>query len=202
MITAFVWTTPNSYGLAIALAEMALEYRLKRINAGQGAQLAPDCPKLSPNGRVPAIMDHDTGVRLTGAGAILQYLAEKTGTFGGGNLESQAGVTQWLHWQMGSLAPIMRQANHFRGLREKVPFGEALYMDEVVRLFGVLDQQLEGRDYIAEDYSIADIAALPWVGMAPMMGDDRLTAHTNVMSWIKRSLVRPPTAKAITMVPR
>ena len=110
-------------------------------------------------------------------------------------------MTQWLHWQMGGLGPIMGQAYHFRGLEDKVPYGETRYMNEAVRLFGVLDRQLEGRDYIAGDYSIADMAAVPWAGMAPMMEDERLTAHTNVMAWIKRNVARPATARAIALAP-
>jgi GST-like protein len=201
MITAYLWNTPNGYKLAIALEEMGLEHELKWINIGAGEQHDPAYLKISPNGKIPAIVDQDTGISLMESGAILQYLAEKTGKFGGGTPESRAEVMQWLHWQMGGLGPMMGQANHFRGLKDKVPYGETRYMNEAVRLFGVLDKQLEGRDYIAGDYSIADMAAVPWAGMAPMMGDDRFTAHKNVMAWIGRNIARPATAKAIALSP-
>ncbi len=201
MITAYLWNTPNGIKLAIALEEMALDYEIKWINIGKGEQFEPDYLKISPNGKIPAIVDHDTGISLMESGAILQYLAEKTGKFAGDGPENRAEVMQWLHWQMGGLGPMMGQANHFRGLKEKVPYGETRYMNEAVRLFDVLDKQLEGREYIAGDYSIADIAAVPWAGMAPMMGDDRLTAHANVMAWVERNVARPATARAVALSP-
>lgn len=201
MITAYIWNTPNGYKIAIALEEMGLDYEVRWINIAKGEQHDPEYLKISPNGKIPAIVDHETGISLMESGAILQYLAEKTGMFGGQTLKERTTVMQWLHWQMGGLGPMMGQANHFRGLKEKVPYGETRYMNETLRLFGVLDAQLEGRDYIAGDYSIADIAAVAWAGMAPMMGDERLTAHTNVMAWVERNVARPATARAIALSP-
>lgn len=201
MITAYLWNTPNGYKVAIALEEMGLDYEIRWINIANGEQHDPEYLKISPNGKIPAIFDHETGISLMESGAILQYLAEKTGMLGGNSLKERATIMQWLHWQMGGLGPMMGQANHFRGLEEKVPYGETRYMNETIRLFGVLNEQLDGRDYIAGDYSIADIAAVPWAGMAPMMGDERLTAHANVMAWIERNVARPATARAITMSP-
>lgn len=201
MITAYLWNTPNGYKVAIALEEMGLDYEIRWINIANGEQHDPEYLKISPNGKIPAIFDHETGISLMESGAILQYLAEKTGMLGGNSLKERATIMQWLHWQMGGLGPMMGQANHFRSLEEKVPYGETRYMNETIRLFGVLNEQLDGRDYIAGDYSIADIAAVPWAGMAPMMGDERLTAHANVMAWIERNVARPATARAITMSP-
>ena len=201
MITAYLWTTPNGYKISIALEEMGLDYDIKWVNIGAGEQHQPEFLKISPNGKIPAIVDQETGIRLMESGAILQYLAEKSGKFAGTTPQERAEVMQWLHWQVGGLGPMMGQANHFRSLAEKVPYGETRYMDETVRLFGVLNTQLDGRDYIAGEYSIADIAAAPWAGMAPMMEDDRLTACRNVMGWIERNMGRPGTARAIALAP-
>lgn len=201
MITAYLWGTPNGYKVAIALEEMGLDYEINWVNIGTGAQHDPDYLKISPNGKIPAIVDHDTGISLMESGAILQYLAEKTGQFGGETPQERWSVTQWLHWQMGGLGPMMGQANHFRGLKQKVPYGETRYKNETARLFGVLEAQLEGRAYIAGDYSIADMAAVAWAGMAPMMEDERLTACSNVMAWIERNVSRPATAQAIVLSP-
>ncbi|MEZ5751720.1 MAG: glutathione S-transferase N-terminal domain-containing protein [Paracoccaceae bacterium] len=201
MITAYLWGTPNGYKVAIALEEMGLDYQINWVNIGAGEQHKPDYLKISPNGKIPAIVDHDTGISLMESGAILQYLAEKTGKFGGSTPKDRWAVAQWLHWQMGGLGPMMGQANHFRGLKEKVPYAETRYRNETARLFGVLETQLEGRDYIAGDYSIADMAAVAWAGMAPMMADDRLTSCGNVMRWIERNVARPATARAIALSP-
>lgn len=201
MITAYLWGTPNGYKVAIALEEMGLDYQINWVNIGAGEQHKPDYLKFSPNGKIPAIVDHDTGISLMESGAILQYLAEKTGKFGGNTPKDRWAVAQWLHWQMGGLGPMMGQANHFRGLKEKVPYAETRYRNETARLFGVLETQLEGRDYIAGDYSIADMAAVAWAGMAPMMADDRLTSCANVMRWVERNVARPATARAIALSP-
>ncbi|MCR9195385.1 MAG: glutathione S-transferase N-terminal domain-containing protein [Hyphomonas sp.] len=201
MIAAYLWGTPNGYKIAISLEEMGLDYEIEWVNIGTGEQHEPEYLKISPNGKIPAIVDHDTGISLMESGAILQYLAEKTGKFGGDTERGRWAVTQWLHWQMGGLGPMMGQTNHFRGLKDKVPYGETRYMNETVRLFGVLDKQLEGRDYITGDYSIADMAAVAWAGMAPMMEDERLTGCTNVMAWIERNVARPATARAIALSP-
>ena len=201
MITAYLWGTPNGYKLAIALEEMGLDYQVRWVNIGTGEQRDPGFLEISPNGKIPAIVDHKAGISLMESGAILQYLAEKAGKFGGETLQDRWAITQWLHWQIGGLGPMMGQANHFRGLKERIPYGETRYMDETVRLFGVLDRQLEGRDYIAGDYSIADMATVAWAGMAPMLGDPRLTACANVMAWIARNVARPATARAIALSP-
>lgn len=201
MITAYLWGTPNGYKVAIALEEMGLDYEINWVNIGSGEQHEPKFLKVSPNGKIPAILDHETGISLMESGAILQYLAEKTGRFGGETLQDRWAAAQWLHWQIGGLGPMMGQANYFRGLKDKVPNGETRYMNETVRLFGVLERQLEGSDYIAGDYSIADMAAVAWAGMAPMFEDDRLTACPNVMAWIDRNVARPATARAIALSP-
>lgn len=201
MITAYLWGTPNGYKVAIALEEMRLDYEINWVNIGTGEQHEPEYLRISPNGKIPAIVDHETGISLMESGAILQYLAEKTGQFGGETQHDRWNVTQWLHWQIGGLGPMMGQANHFRGLKDKNPYGETRYRNETARLFRVLESQLEGRDYIAGDYSIADMAAVAWAGMAPMMADERLTTCRNVMAWIERNVARPATARAIALSP-
>lgn len=201
MITAYLWGTPNGYKIAIALEEMALDYEIKWVDITAGDQHKPDFLSIGPNGKIPAIEDHDTGIRMMESGAILQYLAEKTGKFAGDSLAERATVAQWLHWQMGGLGPMMGQANHFRGLTEKVPYAETRYLNETVRLFEVLDRQLEGRDYIAGEYSIADMATAPWAGMYQLIGDERLNACSNVVEWIGRNVARPATARAIALRP-
>lgn len=201
MIAAYLWGTPNGYKVAIALEEMGLDHEITWVNIGAGEQHDPAFLKISPNAKIPAIVDHEAGISLMESGAILQYLAEKTGKFGGETLQDRWAVTQWLHWQMGGLGPMMGQANHFRGLKTKVPYGESRYRNETVRLFGVLDRQLEGRDYMTGTYSIADMAAVAWAGMAPMMEDDRLMACGNVMAWIDRNVARPATARALGLSP-
>ena len=201
MITAYLWGTPNGYKIAIALEEMGLDYQIKWVNIGKGEQHTPEFRAVSPNGKIPALTDDETGVTIMESGAILQYLAEKTGKFGGQTLQERADVNQWLHWQMGGLGPMMGQANHFRGLKDPVPYGEKRYTDEAVRLFEVLDKQLEGREYITGEYSIADIAAVPWAGMYQFFDDTRFQDCKNVMAWIARNVARPATAKAIALQP-
>lgn len=201
MITAYLWTTPNGYKIAIALEEMALEYNITWIDIGNGDQFKGDFLNISPNGRIPAIHDSDTGIQMMESGAILQYLAEKSGKFGGDTLQQRTEINQWLHWQMGGLGPMLGQANHFRGLEQKVPYAEKRYLDESVRLFEVLDRQLEGRDYIAGDYSIADVACAPWAGMYTYIQDERLESCNNVMSWIARIMERPAVKRALAINP-
>lgn len=201
MITGYLWTTPNGYKLAIALEELGLDYELKWINIGAGEQHAEEYLKIAPNGRIPAIVDHETGVSLMESGAILQYLAEKTGQLGGSGLAERAKINEWLHWQMGGLGPMMGQANHFKGLEEKIPYAQKRYMDESLRLFKVLDGQLEGRAYIAGDYSIADIATVPWAGMYRYLEDPRFEEHQNVMDWIGRCMARPAVTRALALSP-
>lgn len=201
MITAYLWTTPNGYKIAVALEEFELDYEISWINIGKKEQFQPEFLAISPNGRIPAIADHETGVKMMESGAILQYLAEKTGRYGGSTLQERAKINQWLHWQMGGLGPMMGQANHFRALEIKVPYAEKRYLDESLRLFQVLDRQLDGRDYIVGRYSIADMATAPWAAMHTYLEDDRFKESENVLRWIATNLERPATAKAIGLSP-
>lgn len=201
MITAYLWGTPNGYKIAIALEEMELEYTVHWVDISSGAQHAEGFLKLSPNGKIPAIVDHDTGISLMESGAILQYLAQKSGKFGGQTLAEQAEINQWLHWQMGGLGPIVGQVNHFRGLAEKVPYAEKRYFDETLRLFDVLEKRLQGRDYVAGAYSIADMAVAPWAGMSAHLGDQSFDEFENVLAYLTRNVARPGTARALRLTP-
>lgn len=167
------WPTPNGWKITIALEEMGLPYRIIPVNIGTGEQFAPDFLKIAPNNRMPAIVDPDgpdgAPIALFESGAILQYLARKTGRFGGANAREQASVEQWLMWQMGGVGPMAGQAHHFLHYApaleppQDLPYAKDRYRREVGRLYGVLDRQLASNRYVAgDDLSIADMAIWPW----------------------------------------
>lgn len=172
MIDLFFWPTPNGYKISIALEEMGLPYTLKPVNIGRGDQFKPEFLAISPNNRMPAIVDHapaDGGKSLSvfESGAILVYLAEKTGRFLPADVRGRTLVLEWLAWQVAGVGPMFGQAGHFVNYApEKVPYGIDRYTKEVHRLLGVLDHRLRGRDFVAGDYSIADMAIFPWVRIA------------------------------------
>ena len=164
MFDLYTWTTPNGRKASIGLEEFGLPYTAHAINIGKGEQFAPDFLKISPNNRIPAIIDRDNGMSLFESGAILIYLADKTGKLLPKDGEERYRVIEWLMWQMGGVGPMIGQAHHF--LRQnpgKAPYAEERYHKEALRLYGVLDRRLEGRDFMAGDYSIADIATWPWI---------------------------------------
>ena len=169
MIDLFYWPTPNGWKISIALEELALPYTVHAVNIGRGEQFEPAFLALSPNNRIPAITDHspaDGGPALSifESGAILLYLAEKTGRLMPTDLRGRVEVNQWLMWQMGGLGPMLGQAHHFRQYApEQIPYAIERYTREAARLYGVLNRRLADREYIAGDYSIADIAAWPWI---------------------------------------
>ena len=168
MIDLYTWTTPNGRKVSIMLEEAGLPYRAIPVNIGQGEQFAPDFLRISPNNRIPAIVDpHGPGgqpLSLFESGAILLYLAYKTGRFLPVDTAQQFRVIQWLMFQMGGVGPMFGQAHHFlRAAPEPVPYAIQRYTTEVQRLYRVLEGQLQGRDYLADDYSVADIATYPWV---------------------------------------
>ena len=169
MIDLYYWPTPNGWKISIALEEMALAYRAIPVNLERGEQFAPDFLRISPNGRIPAIVDHepdDAGqpLALFESGAILLYLAEKTGRFLPRDARGRAEVLEWLMWQMGGLGPMLGQHGHFLLYApEKLDYAIQRYRGEARRLFGVLDRRLEGREHICGAYSIADMACWPWV---------------------------------------
>ena len=164
MIDAYYWPTPNGWKLSIALEEMGLDYNVIPINIGKGDQFKPEFLKVSPNNRIPAIVDHDPPgggepISVFETGAILLYLANKTGMFYPEDLRKRTQVHEWLMWQIGGLGPMIGQAGHFKLYHsEKIQYAIDRYHSEMLRLYGVLDKRLEGREYIVDDFSIADIA--------------------------------------------
>lgn len=175
-IELFYWPTPNGWKVTIALEEMGLPYDLRLVNIGAGDQFAPDFLKIAPNNRMPAIVDPDgpdgQPVSIFESGAILQYLARKTGQFRGATERDRIAADQWLMWQMGGLGPMAGQAHHFLKYApamdppQDLPYAKDRYRNEVARLYGVLDRQLARHAFVAgEDYSIADMAIWPWASL-------------------------------------
>jgi GSH-dependent disulfide-bond oxidoreductase len=169
MIELYYWPTPNGHKITLFLEEAGLPFTIQPVNIGKGEQFEPDFLKISPNNRMPAIVDTapvDGGepISVFESGAILQYLAEKTGRFLPKDVRGRSTVMQWLFWQVGGLGPMLGQNHHFnRYAPEKIPYAIDRYTREAHRLYGVLDKRLEGRDFLAgSDYSIADMAAYPW----------------------------------------
>ncbi|MEM6449200.1 MAG: glutathione S-transferase N-terminal domain-containing protein [Cyanobacteria bacterium P01_D01_bin.105] len=196
MIDLYYWTTPNGHKISIFLEEAELAYSIKPINIGKGDQFAPDFLKISPNNRIPAIVDNDESISVFESGAILQYLADKTGKFLPIQGVARYEVLQWLNWQMGGLGPILGQNHHFsRYAPEKIPYAIERYVKETARLYGVLNKQLEGREYIVGDYSIADMACYPWIVPYAAQGQD-LNDFPNLKRWFERVQARPAVQKA------
>ncbi|OIQ42308.1 MAG: glutathione S-transferase [Roseobacter sp. MedPE-SWde] len=170
-IALYYWPTPNGWKISIALEEMALPYEVNLIDISAGDQFAPDFLKIAPNNRMPAIVDPDgpggTAVSLFESGAILQYLARKTGQFYGETERQRLVVDQWLMWQMGGLGPMAGQAHHFlKYAPDPIPYAKDRYRAEVARLYGVLDRQLAKNEYVAGDrMTIADMAIWPWASL-------------------------------------
>jgi len=207
MITLYTWTTPNGRKVSIALEEMGLAYEVKAINIGKGEQFEPSFLKVAPNNRIPAIVDHDAiggPLSLFESGAILVYLAEKTGKFLPTEGAARYRVLEWLNWQMGGVGPMFGQANHFvKFAPEKVPYGITRYVNETKRLLGVLDKQLGDHAYMAGDYSIADMMTYPWVKSAFVgLAAELAYAQTdlpNVRRWVAALDARPAVQKGMAV---
>lgn len=201
MIDLHYWPTPNGHKITLMLEETGLDYRIFPVNIGKGEQFAPDFLRIAPNNRMPAIVDHapaDSGspVSVFESGAILLYLAEKTGRFGGDGLRERVEITQWLMWQMGGLGPMLGQNHHFsRYAPEKLPYAIERYVKETNRLYGVLDRRLADRDFVAGAYSIADMAAYPWIVPHEAQGQ-RLEDFPNLARWFAAIAARPATVAA------
>ena len=195
MIDLYSWTTPNGRKVSIALEELGLPYKAHPIDITKDEQFAPDFLKISPNNRIPAIIDRDNGMSLFESGAILIYLGDKTGKLLPKEGEERYRVIEWLMWQMGGIGPMIGQAHHF--LRQnpgKAPYAEERYHKEALRLYCVLDRRLEGRDFIAGDYSIADIATWPWIARFEWHKVD-LNQFPNVKRWYVSIAKRPAVQK-------
>jgi GST-like protein len=201
MIDLYYWTTPNGHKVTMFLEEARLPYRLHAINIGKGDQFSAAFLKLSPNNKIPAIVDHapaDGGrpIPVFESGAILLYLAGKTGKFIPRSLRGQVEALEWLMWQMAGLGPMLGQNHHFRNYApEKIPYAIERYAKETNRLYGVLDKRLAGRDFIlGRAYSIADMAAYPWI-LPERQGQD-FADFPNLARWHAAIRARPGTVRA------
>ena len=201
MIDLYFWTTPNGYKPMIFLEETGIEHRLVPVNISTGEQFEPTFLEISPNNRMPAMVDHapaDGGkpISVFESGAILQYLAEKTGRFLPADLRGRFEVMQWLFWQMGGLGPMLGQNHHFKQYApEKLDYAIERYVNETERLYGVLDDRLEDREFVAGDYSIADMAAWPWIVPYERQGMD-LEDFPNLKRWFEAIGGRPAVKRA------
>ncbi len=195
MIDLYTWTTPNGRKVSIALEEMGLAYNVHPIDITKDEQFKPDFLKVAPNNRIPAIIDRDNNLALMESGAILIYLADKTGKFLPKAGEARYRVIEWLMWQMGGPGPMLGQVHHFSKYNPgKVPYAEERYLKEAHRLYGVLNKRLEGRDFVAGDYSIADIAIWPWISRFEWQ-TIKLGDYPNVKRWYEAIAKRPAVQK-------
>jgi GST-like protein len=202
-ITLYFWPTPNGQKIAIMLEEIGEPYRVHYIDINAGAQHEPAYLAISPNNRIPAIVDEEgpdgNPLAIFESGAILQYLARRHEMLYPTSERRKADVDQWLFWQVGGLGPMAGQALHFRKYAtEQIDYGIAHYTKEVTRLFSVLERRLADRAYLAIDYSIADIAAFPWVRRWPDLGQD-LSAFPNLQAWFERIAERPAVIRALEL---
>jgi GST-like protein len=195
MIDLYTWSTPNGRKVSIMLEEIGLPYEVHPIDIGRREQFAPDFLKISPNNRIPAIVDRDTGMSLFESGAILMYLADKTGKLMPRQGEPYWRTIEWLMWQMGGVGPMFGQVHHFvRYNKGKAPYAEERYLEEARRLYRVLDGRLGAVEYLAGDYSIADIATWPWVSRYEWQTID-LKDYPNVLRWYRAIAARPAVQK-------
>ncbi|RME95843.1 MAG: glutathione S-transferase family protein [Alphaproteobacteria bacterium] len=204
MIEFYIWYTSNARKVAIILEETGLDFETRVVDIGRGEQFDPDFLKISPNNKIPAIVDHDgpggKPLALFESGAILIYLAEKTGAFLPAAGAERYAVHQWLMFQMAGVGPMFGQYNHFHNYaREAVPYARQRYAQECARLYGVMDRVLAQRDYVAGDYSIADMALYPWVSNFAGRGQDP-DAVPHVAAWAKRVGARPAVQRAMALI--
>lgn len=188
MIDFYYWPTPNGWKISILLEELGLPYAVHPVDIGKGDQFEPDFLKISPNNRMPAIVDHEPAdggepISIFESAAIMTYLAEKTGRFMPADIRARTAVNQWLYWQMGGLGPMAGQLHHFRlYAQEQIPYAIERYTNEVARLYGVMERRLEGRKFLVDQYSIADIACFPWIARHERQQMD-LNDFPNLRRW-------------------
>ena len=188
MIDLYTWATPNGRKVSIALEEFALEYSVIPVNIAEGEQFAADFLALSPNNKIPAIVDHTNGRTLMESGAILLYLAEREGRFRG---DDRWETIECLMFQMGGVGPMLGQAHHFGKFNPgKAPYAETRYAEEARRLYGVLDRRLAAREYLSGSYSIADMATWPWISRYEWQGID-WAEFPNLTAWYREIAARP-----------
>lgn len=208
-IELYFWPTPNGLKISIALEEMDLPYIVKPVAIGKGDQFKPDFIAISPNNRMPAIVDPEgpggQPISVFESGAILQYLGRKTGKFYPRDERARVEVDEWLFWQMAGVGPMFGQASHFRNYApnlvddpEKIAYSVSRYNNEVNRLLGVLERRFDGRDFLAGEYSIADIAAFPWVKIAGVFNQD-MSNFPRVQAWLERIAERPAVQRGVVV---
>ena len=192
MIDLYTWTTPNGRKVSIMLEEVGLPYRTHAIDITKGDQFGEEFLKVSPNNKIPATVDHDTGIALMESGAMLIYLAKKASQLLSDDEATYWQTIQWLMWQMGGVGPMLGQVHHFTKYNPgKAPYAQDRYLTEGKRLYGVLDKQLAETEYLAGDYSIADIATWPWIARFDWQTID-LNDYPNVKRWYLAIADRPP----------
>ena len=204
MIDLYYWMTPNGHKITLLLEETGLDYRIHTINISKDEQFAPEFLKIAPNNRIPAIVDQapmDGGepIAIFESGAILQYLAEKTGKFLSSDLRTRTATMQWLFWQMGGLGPMAGQNHHFNIYAPvKLPYAQERYIKETARLYGVMDKQLATQDYLTGEYSIADMACYPWIHSHERQSQN-LDDFPNLKRWFEAISDRPATQRAYAL---
>jgi GST-like protein len=195
MIDLYTWSTPNGRKVSIMLEEVGLPYTVHAVDISKDEQFKPAFLAISPNNRIPAIVDRDNDLPLFESGAILMYLAEKTGKLIPANERARWHTVQWLMWQMGGVGPMLGQIHHFlRAAKGKAPYADERYLKEGKRLYGVLDRQLARSEYVAGDYSIADISIWPWISRFEWQTID-MNEYANVARWYKAIAARPAVVK-------
>jgi GST-like protein len=202
-IDLYYWPTPNGWKITIMLEECSLPYTVIPVDISRGDQFKPQFLAISPNNRMPAIVDHDgpdgRPISIFESGAILQYLGRKTGKFYGRDERGRVEVDQWLFWQMANLGPKAGEANHFRNYAaEKLPYAIERFSNEMNRIYGVMNTQLEDRKFLAGNYSIADIACVGWASRAERHGHD-MSGFPNVRRWLETLLARPAVKRGLSV---
>lgn len=201
MYDVYFWTTPNGYKILLFMEEAGLGYTIKPVNISAGEQFEPEFLKISPNNRMPALVDHQpedgSGFQsVFESGAILLYLADKHQQFIGQDLKTRVMTLEWLFWQMGGLGPMAGQNHHFSAYApEQIPYAIERYVNETARLYAVLNKQLRDREYIAGDYSIADMACYPWIKPYERQKQD-LNDFPHLKRWFEAVAARPATEQA------
>ena len=202
-IDLYYWPTPNGWKISIMLEECGLPYTLRKVDIGAGDQFKPEFLKISPNNRMPAIVDHDgpggQPISVFESGAILQYLGRKTGKFYPSDERKRVEVDEWLFWQMGGFGPMLGQNHHFSNYApEKIPYAINRYVNETNRLYGVLNKQLANKSFIAGEYSIADMACIGWAKLWERQGQ-KIDEFPNVKRWLETMFARPAVERGIAL---
>lgn len=202
-IELYFWPTPNGFKITIMLEECGLPYVIRPVNIGRGDQFKPEFLAISPNNRMPAMVDPNgpggKAISIFESGAILQYLGRKTGKFYPKDERKRTAVEEWLFWQVGGVGPMAGQAHHFRQYApEQIPYAVERYTKEVGRLYGIIDKRVAKRDFLAGEYSIADMATYPWAKLWKRQGQD-IGQHPNFARWLERMKARPAVERGMAV---